>query len=113
VIELILITLLLAFAFLWTRLHKTKVGDLDSFLDLTWLFPSRKRRVTYADIQPMIAKRGVCGNKGKVSPWTSKPCTCTGYEYKLTKRGTEYCVCGCQRLGHLFKYPPIPVDTGD
>lgn len=105
-IELIIIILVLLFAFLWTRLHHTKVGDFDSFMDLKWLFPSRNKTVTYDDVQPLLAKRGICSNKGGVSPWTHKPCTCTGYEYKLRKRGTEYCTCGCQRIKHLFSRPP-------
>ena len=100
--------LLLIFAVVFTRLMKRKIGSFDDFLDLKWLFPSRNKTVTYADIQPMIAQRGVCGNKGKPSPWTSKLCECKGYEYKMRKRGTEYCVCGCQRLGHLFKVPRQP-----
>jgi hypothetical protein len=93
---------LVIFAIIWTRLRKQKVGDLDSFLDLKWLFPSRNKKVTYEDIRNYISPRAVCRNVGKVSPWTSKPCKCTGYKFKKWKRGTQYCECGCQMMGHKF-----------
>ena len=96
------------FAIVWTRLKKQKVGDLDSFLDLKWLFPSRKTKVTYQEVVAMIAKRGVCGNFGQVAPWTGKICKCTGYKFEKVKRGTPYCECGCQMLGHRFKIPGAP-----
>lgn len=112
-IELIIIILVLLFAFIWTRLHKRKVGDFDSFMDLRWLFPSRVKTVTYDDVQPLLAKRGVCSNFGKPSPWTSQLCECKGYEYAMRKRGTEYCTCGCQRVGHLYKRSPDRLDAED
>lgn len=90
------------FAFVWTRLKKTKVGSLDEFMELKWLFPSRRRTVDYAEIKPKLAARGVCGNRGKKSPWTNQLCECTGYEFKKWKRGVQYCSCGCQMLGHMF-----------
>ena len=109
-IELIILVLVVIFAYVWTRFHRSKIGDFDSFMDLRWLFPKRNKTVTYDEIQPYIAKRGVCSNKGKPSPWTSQLCECTGYQFERMKRGTEYCKCGCQRVGHLYKISSQPVD---
>lgn len=111
--EVILFILLIVFAIIYTRARKTKIGDIDSFLDLKWLFPKRAHKITYDDINHLIAKRGVCGNFGKVSPWTHKPCRCKGYTFKQMKRGTPYCECGCQMLGHRFKTPAQPVHNDE
>ena len=100
---LMLLALIAAAAFIYTRLRKTKIGSFDEFMELKWLFPSRRREITYDDIRGKISKAGICTNLGKKAPWTNKTCKCTGYKYAKTKRGTPYCDCGCQMLGHKFK----------
>jgi len=117
VIEVLVFILLIIFAFIWTRLRKQRVGGIDNFLDLKWLFPSRNRKIQFEEINSLMLKRGVCGNFGKVSPWTNRPCKCTGYTFKRHRRGVAYCECGCQMIGHKFKMPiqssPPPLDNGD
>jgi hypothetical protein len=76
--------------------------SLDELLSLEWLFPSRGRKVQWDEL-PHLGVRGVCQNKGYVSPWTNRPCKCEGYKFKKHYRGTSYCKCGCQASGHPYK----------
>ena len=99
-----MILTIVLFAYIYTRLRKTRIESFDDLMDLKWLFPSRrKRRPDYqTEIKPLLGIRSICRNKGTVSPWTSKPCECKGFKFKKNKRGVQYCECGCNMLSHPY-----------
>jgi len=99
----LLLVLGIIFAIVWTRMRKDRVGSLDDFMDLAWLFPSRRRRADYEEIRGMVQPRGVCSYRGQVSPWSHRTCQCTGYVFKRNQRGTPYCECGCMWKDHKLK----------
>jgi hypothetical protein len=99
----VLIFVVLIFAWVWTRLKKTKINNFDDFIELKWLIPSRETHLDLEVYAAMRAERGVCWYKGQVSPWSSRVCTCTGWKFKKHYRGTIYCECGDQYSIHRFK----------
>jgi hypothetical protein len=77
--------------------------DFDDFLELKWLFPRRRRKPDLDVYAKLTAERGICLYRGQVSPWTSRPCRCEGWEYEKHYRGTIYCTCGDAYHMHGFK----------
>ena len=105
----LLILLFLAFALIWAWLHKERIESFDDFIELKWLFPSRRKQMKI--IEAMRAPRGICLLRGQVSPWTSRVCRCTGWTYKRHYRGTIYCTCGDAYHMHGFKIPDGSSET--
>ena len=81
------------------------IMPFDDFLELKWLFPSRRRKITYEDLGPLYLERGKCIYVDTVRPWTHTSCGCTGYVFSRMRRGTAYCECGDQWIVHRFKTP--------
>ena len=81
--------------------------SFDDLIDLCWLFPRRRRKITFEDLGQLWLERGVCMYQGQVKPWSGKVCTCKGYVFKNYYRGTAYCECGDQRIVHRFKRKPL------
>lgn len=115
-IELILIAgLAIAIIYAWWK------GDdamsFDEIMELKWLFKKRKKKITFADIEEKMAKRGVCAYVGQRKPWRNDVCECKGYKFERMSRGTPYCYCGDQMIVHKFVSPasdkPPMDDIGD
>jgi hypothetical protein len=107
VIEFLLILIALILGGVWILVRR-RAGTLDDFVELKWLFPRRRRKLSFDDVMRIRradAPRGRCIFAGRIKPWNHKLCTCEGYRYEETVMNVAYCYCGCRFENHRYRYP--------